>query len=52
MQLLYQSKAALQASKKLAAFQWLRSFLIGADLSVAWRDKRDKASDNDSWYCR
>jgi hypothetical protein len=52
MQLLYQSMAALQASKKLAAFQWLRSFLIGADLSVVWCDKRDKASDNGPWYCR
>jgi hypothetical protein len=52
MQLLYQSKAALQASKNLATFQWLRSFLIGADLSVVWRDKRDKASDNGSGYCR
>jgi len=52
MQLLYQSKAALQASKKLAAVQWLRSFLIGVDLSVAWRDKRDTASDNGSGYCR
>jgi hypothetical protein len=46
MQLLYQSKAALQASKKLAAFQWLRSFFIGADLSLAWRDKRAEASGN------
>jgi hypothetical protein len=52
MQLLYQSMAVLQASKKLAAFQWLRSFFIGADLSVAWRGKRDKASDNGPWYCR
>jgi len=52
MQLLYQSIAVLQASKKPAAFQWLRSFLIRADLSVVWRDKRDKASDNGSGYCR
>jgi hypothetical protein len=52
MQLLYQSKAVVQASKKIAAFQWLRSFLIGADLPVVWRDKRDKASDNGSRYCR
>ena len=52
MQLLYQSQAALQASKKLAAVQWRRSFFIGANLSVAWRDKRDTASDNGPGYCR
>jgi hypothetical protein len=25
---------------------------MGADLSVVWRDKRDKASDNGPRYCR